>query len=75
LNNEEMGMNTGTEENLDRMTTQEAAKYLRLSKVRLDIWRYERRGPTFLKLGGRVFYRKSDLDEFISANTVRPSSS
>ena len=32
--------------------------------------RRERRGPSFLKLGKMVRYRKSDIDAYLAANTV-----
>jgi hypothetical protein len=66
-------MSTHTTKSSERLTTLEAAEYLRLSKVRLDMWRSERRGPVFVKLGGKVFYQKSDLDAFIASGIVRPS--
>jgi predicted DNA-binding transcriptional regulator AlpA len=58
----------------NRLTSREAAEYLHLSKARLDIWRSERKGPVYLKLGGRVFYQTSDLDAFIASSLVRPGS-
>ena len=67
-------MSTITAKSSDRLTTPEAAEYLRLSKARLDMWRSERRGPVFVKLGGKVFYQRSDLDAFIASGIVRPSS-
>ena len=35
-------------------------------------WRSEGRGPAFVKLGMRVGYRGSDLNEWIKARTVQP---
>ena len=66
-------MKTNDTQLLDRLTVSEAAGYLRLSRVRLDKWRSERKGPVFLKVGGRVFYRRSDLDEFLSLCVVKTS--
>jgi hypothetical protein len=37
----------------------------------LQRWRVERRGPTFIKVGRMVRYRKSDLDAFIEERTCR----
>ncbi len=36
----------------------------RLSPRTLERWRWERIGPQFLKIGGRVVYRLSDIEEF-----------
>jgi len=36
----------------------------RLSPRTLERWRWERIGPSFLKIGGRVVYRLSDIEEF-----------
>lgn len=54
-----------------------AAKYLGsddapVSVATLNWWRVKGRGPTFVKIGRRVFYRQSDLDAFISAGVTNP---
>ena len=36
-------------------------------------WRSEGRGPTFLKVGARVFYRGADLNAWLDARTVEPT--
>ena len=36
-------------------------------------WRCEGRGPTYIKLGSRVAYRGVDLNEWLAAQTVRPT--
>lgn len=41
-----------------------AAEYLGLSISCLNKWRVYGLGPRFCKLGSRVFYQKSDLDEW-----------
>ena len=38
-------------------------------------WRSEGRGPAFIKLGARVAYRGSDLNEWLVSRTVRPTDS
>ena len=45
-----------------------AAAELNLSPKTLQAWRVTGRGPRFVKLGRRVFYRESDLRTFIEAN-------
>ena len=37
-------------------------------------WRYRGIGPTYIKVGPKsVRYRRSDLDAWLEANTVRPN--
>lgn len=35
-------------------------------------WRSEGRGPAYIKIGARVAYRGSDLNNWLAAQTVRP---
>ena len=49
----------------DLLTTEEAAKILRCEKKTLINWRREGKGPPFVKLGRKVFYRRGDLREYI----------
>lgn len=48
-----------------RLDTANAAKYLRISKKTLATRRSRGTGPVFTK-PGRVFYFKTDLDEFLA---------
>ena len=47
-----------------------------LSPRTLEQWRWQGKGPKFLKIGGRVIYRMSDIKAFemasLHANTVGP---
>ena len=36
-------------------------------------WRSQGRGPAFIKLGSRVAYRGSALNQWLAARTVRPT--
>ncbi|EEG07107.1 helix-turn-helix domain-containing protein [Pseudogulbenkiania ferrooxidans] len=55
----------------ERFTTVEAAAYLGISPSTLNSWRCTKlRAIRFYKIGARVFYRKSDLDSYIAANSV-----
>jgi hypothetical protein len=50
-----------------------AAEYLGIKPGTLACWVTTRRYPlVFVRVGSRVFYRRSDLDAFITARTVRP---
>ena len=54
----------------DLLTTPEAAQRLRLKESTLAIWRSQAnpRGPKFVKLSGKVFYRLTDLEDYIEGN-------
>lgn len=39
---------------------------------KLRQWRYEGRGPAYVKLGRRVAYRTEDLDTWINGNVRDP---
>ncbi len=47
---------------------QELADRWHMSPRTLEQWRYRGCGPLFLKIGGRVVYRLSDIDAFEAAN-------
>ena len=38
----------------------------------LATWRFEGRGPAFIKIGPKVFYRGDDLNRFLQAHRVEP---
>ena len=42
-----------------------AADWLRLSRLTLRRWRMEGRGPTFLKVGGKVFYEPAAIHAYL----------
>lgn len=51
-------------------TPSRLAEYLELSEQTLANWRSRRRGPVWVKIGGQVRYRDSDIEAFISGRTV-----
>jgi hypothetical protein len=53
----------------------EAAERLNLRAWTLQNWRHLRKGPPYLKIGGRVKYRESDLNAFIKKRLIDPESS
>ncbi|UZW60270.1 helix-turn-helix transcriptional regulator [Lysobacter enzymogenes] len=57
------------------MDTAQAAEMLGISKSTLDKKRCEGRGPRYIKLGSRVFYRQEDLDAYIAASVVETEDS
>jgi hypothetical protein len=49
------------------LNTKQAAAYLTLKPSTLEAWRSRGGGPRFLKFGGAVRYRPTDLFEFSEA--------
>ncbi|MEE6288633.1 helix-turn-helix domain-containing protein [Georgenia sp. MJ173] len=49
----------------DLMTTPEVAEMLRTAEATLRFWRYEGTGPRSAKLGRRVVYRRSDVEQWL----------
>lgn len=59
----------------ERMAGDAAARYLGISKSTLEKMRFEGRGPRYLKLGARCFYRRTDLDAYLEAAIVETTDS
>jgi excisionase family DNA binding protein len=51
-------------------TPEQAAEYLQMSSGTLEKWRYQRRGPSFVKVGSLVRYELTALDAYIDAQTI-----
>lgn len=51
------------------LNTAEAADLLGLKKNTLEIWRYQKKGPKFRKLGKLVRYAECDLLEYLDGQT------
>lgn len=49
-------------------TSKESAAYRRCSVRKQDRERAEGRGPAYVRIDGRIFYRRSDVDRFIAAH-------
>lgn len=54
------------------MDTRSAAAYIGKPHRTLEQWRYQGKGPAFVKVGHAVRYRRRDLDAWLDANTVHP---
>lgn len=50
------------------LTEKESADYQRRSRRTLARERSEGRGCPYVRIGSRIFYRKTDLDRFIEAH-------
>jgi predicted DNA-binding transcriptional regulator AlpA len=59
---------TGNHQQSQLITTAQAATIVRLSPNTLDKMRVTGRGPKYLKVGRRVFYRPEDLDAWLNSN-------
>lgn len=49
----------------ENLKTEEAATFLQVKPATLEQWRWNGKGPRFIKMGRSVRYRKADLDAFI----------
>lgn len=58
-----------------RMTRENAARYLGYQPKTLAMWELEGKGPRSVKVGGRRFYYKDDLDAFIRGDAASSPSS
>ena len=54
------------------LTPRECADYRRCSLRTLDRERAEIRGPPYVQIGSRIFYRRKDVDLFIDAHVRMP---
>jgi excisionase family DNA binding protein len=58
-------------EAIELLTPAETAALLGLRPGTLEIWRCTKRWPlNFIKIGGRVRYRRQDVEKFLAARTV-----
>jgi hypothetical protein len=70
-------MTTESEQYLD---TEAAGRYLGgednpIPEPTMRQWRWLGRGPRYVHVGRAVRYRKSDLDAWVEARTIRPEAS
>ena len=53
------------------LTVDEAAAHLRVKRHWLDTRRVEGRPPDYIKIGGKILYRLTVLEEFLNRSTVQ----
>ena len=53
-----------------RMSRSDAARYLGHAEKTLAMWQLQGKGPRSIKVGGRVFYYRRDLDAFIAGEAA-----
>jgi hypothetical protein len=46
-----------------------------ISERTLEAWRWRRKGPKFLRIGGRIRYRLEDVEQFETLQERSPSAS
>lgn len=56
----------------EMMLQVELARRWKLSPRTLERFRYEKKGPPYIKIGGRVVYRVSDIEAFEQDGLVLP---
>ena len=57
---------------LEVLTEKDLAAALQMQPQSLADWRYRCVGPRYIKLGQLVRYRRSDVEEWLDSQTVRP---
>lgn len=56
-------------------TPQQASEFTKIKQKTLDNWRSQGRGPAFVKLGSRIFYKAKDLEAYVEQNRHEPLAS
>jgi excisionase family DNA binding protein len=54
------------------LSTQDLADYLGVSLRTVYNWRYRSEGPPAIRVGGKVLFRESELQEWLTARSERP---
>lgn len=57
------------------LSVEEAADYIGLARITLTRYRLNDRGPTYLRVGHKIRYRKKDLDIWLDSRAVTTSDS
>lgn len=57
---------------LGLLTDAELSVTLEVTAGTLEVWRGQGKGPAWVKLGKRVFYRLTDVRKWIDASKVEP---
>lgn len=54
----------------DGMTAKQAADLIGITDTCLRLWRKKETGPRYYKVGFRIIYCRSDIDEWMAQNRV-----
>jgi predicted DNA-binding transcriptional regulator AlpA len=55
------------------LTETDVARYLNVSTAAVRRWRYENRGPEYLKIGASVRYRPASVDMWLDSRVASTS--
>jgi excisionase family DNA binding protein len=56
---------------MEELTIPEAAMVLGLSPATLSQWRWQKKGPAFIKRGRQIRYLRDDLQAYLDAKAER----
>lgn len=61
-------------DDFDLLDEKQAAKTIKLLPHTLTVWRCRKpsKAPPYIRLGRKIFYRRSDLRNWLAAQVVRP---
>jgi excisionase family DNA binding protein len=59
---------------LEKLTREQAAEYLGVSRATLETWASLGKGPRFFKPGGKVYYLVRELEAYIESRSTNCSS-
>lgn len=54
------------------LNTAEAAEVLRIAAITLHRWRNSGKGPPYVEMGRKVYYRRTDLDRWVEEQQRQP---
>lgn len=54
------------------LTTAEAAEVLRLGMATLHRWRKAGKGPPYIEMGRKIYYRPADIERWVSQQQRNP---
>ena len=58
--------------NSELLNTTEAAEVLRLGMATLHRWRKAGKGPPYIEMGRKVYYRRADLERWVESQQRQP---
>lgn len=58
------------ESDIELLTAREVSELLRVTIPTLQLWRLQKRGPAYSKVGRRVLYSKQDIEAFVETSKI-----
>lgn len=62
----------GTNMNVILLNTTEAAEVLRVAAITLHRWRNSGKGPPYIEMGRKIYYRRIDIERWIEEQQRQP---